>query len=90
MYSPTGYYAVVTSARWIKADPDDLLDWSTTDTYPVVSFTSGRSVVVDRDGNTRIAVEYAQAIRENLGDAGDGARFTVDLTVTPRIEETTA
>lgn len=90
MYSPTGYYAVVTTTRWIEAEPDDLLDWSTTDTYPVVSFTSGSSVIVDRDGNTRLAFEYAQAVRENLGDAGDGVRFSVDLTVTPRVEETTA
>lgn len=90
MYSPTGYYAVVTTTRWIKGDPDDLADWTTSDTYPVVSFASGRSVIVDRDGNTRLAFEHAQTIRDSYGEPPEGVRFTVDLTVTPHTEEAAA
>lgn len=87
MHSPTGYYAFITTTRHI-AGPDgtEVEDWSVTETYPVVSFQSGESVIVNRAGETRQAKEYTQAIRAEL-PGGDGARFTVDLEVTPHHTE---
>lgn len=85
MHSPTGYYALITTTRHI-AGPDgtEVEDWSVTETYPVVSFQSGESMIVNRAGEVRQAKEYTQAIREGYADkTDDGVRFEVELDVTP-------
>lgn len=83
MHSPTGYYALITTARYIPAaSGEEVLDWSVTDPYPVVGFTSGSAQIVDRHGDIRLAKEYVQGIREGYQDA-ENARFEVGLDVTP-------
>lgn len=83
MHTPTGYYALITTARYVPAaSGEEVLDWSVTEVYPVVSFQSGESMIVNRAGEVRQAKEYTQEIREGYQDAED-ARFEVGLDVTP-------
>lgn len=82
MHTPTGYYALITTARYIPAADGEVLDWTVTDVYPVVGFSSGSAQIVDRYGDIRLAKEYVQGIREGYQDAED-ARFEVGLDVTP-------
>ena len=85
LHSPTGYYALITTTRHI-AGPDgiEVEDWSVTETYPVVSFQSGESMIVNRAGEVHQAKEYTQAIREGYADdTAEGVRFEVALDVIP-------
>ena len=82
MHSPTGYYALITTTRYQAAAEGEVEDWAITEVFPVVSFQSGESMIVNRAGEVRQAKEYTQEIRAEL-PGGDGARFTVDLEVTP-------
>jgi hypothetical protein len=92
MHSPTGYYALITTVRHITgADGTKVEDWSVTETYPVVSFQSGESMIVNRKGQLRRAREYAQEIYdEYAGSAEEGVRFDVALDVTPHEGDVTA
>ena len=89
MHSPTGYYALITTARYITGPGGtETEDWSVTETYPVVSFQSGESMIVNRAGEVRQAKEYTQEIREGYADkTDDGVRFEVALDVTPHHTE---
>jgi hypothetical protein len=82
--SPTGYYAKITTTRLLTGGPEDVIDWSVENQYPVVSFQNGESMIVNPRGELRQAKEYTAEIREGYtGDTTEGVRFEVELDVTP-------
>lgn len=89
LHSPTGYYALITTARHITGpDGTEVEEWSVTETYPVVSFQSGESMIVNRAGEVHQAKEFAQGVLDGLNeDKPDGVRFAVGLDVTPHHTE---